>query len=48
MISESRAVRSLPIEFWFSRPQRRRNFSRPLLRLAGLALLGAFVGWLLR
>ena len=48
MVIESRAVRSLPIEFWFSRPRRSRGFARPLLRLASLAVLGVVIGWLVR
>jgi hypothetical protein len=48
MMTEPRTVRALPIEFWLGRPRRRRQWLRPFLQLAGLAALGALIGWLFR
>jgi hypothetical protein len=39
-----RAVRSLPVEFWFSRPRRRRAVVGPLLKIAGWMALATAVG----
>jgi hypothetical protein len=38
-----RAVRSLPVEYWFSRPRRRRSFVVPIAKLAGWTLVATIV-----
>jgi len=46
--SDPRVVRALPIQFWFRPPRRRRHWQRPLLKLAGVAVLAGLVAWLIR